>query len=248
MGNVTNRTGSIARDVRSLIARMPAWAEFGLIFLIAFVPPLIGNFRSALGRWIFHRVAHPHQYSDRGLAVLLIAEAVTLAVVYGIGRIRGWAKEVFRVQVTCRFTVVGLFLWLIILFATHLLYSFALTYGLYHPVIIVPGGTHETLTLPFVLVNSLTNPVFEEFLESGYVISAASKFGMWPAVLSSAVLRACLHLYLGDFQPVVVLATGIILGLTYWRWRQLWPLILAHALLDFFGLLHINVLHVLHII
>jgi membrane protease YdiL (CAAX protease family) len=247
MADEISRTRSIARDLRSLVARMPAWAEFCLIFLITFSWPLIANFRAVLGRWVFHRAAHRFEFRDRVLLHLLIIEAVTLAVVYGIGRIRGWATEVFRFQLTWRWTVIGVLLWLIIMIATDLLYSFAHAYGLYHPLPFL-GGAQVNPTLPFILINSLTNPVFEEFLESGYLIAAASKFGMWPAVLSSALLRACLHLYLGDFPAVVVLATGIIFGLTYWRWHQLWPLILAHALMDFFGLLHVNVLQSLHLI
>lgn len=177
---------------------------------------------------------------------LLIVEAVTLAVVYRIARIRGWASTVFRFQVTWRWTGGGLLLWVGTLFATHLLYSLARANG-YHPVMLLRVAQGD-VTLPFILAVSLINPVFEEFLGSGYVITMLSQFGMWPAVLSSALLRACLHLYQGDFQAVVIFALGVIFGLTYSHWRRLWPLIVAHALMDFLGLLHGNAVHPVQVI
>ncbi len=63
---------------------------------------------------------------------------------------------------------------------------------------------------------------------------------MWRAVLASALFRATLHTYQGLDGALSILAVGVIFGFTYWRWRQLWPLIVAHALLDFVGFLNLN--------
>ena len=125
-------------------------------------------------------------------------------------------------------------------------HAYARAHGIHpaaHPV--VPMGGR--LTLPFIVVNSATNPVFEEMLEAGYLISALHKFGMWPAILAGAFFRGFLHVYLGAPGALAVFATGVIFGLVYWRWRQLWPLIVAHALLDFLGLLHIDIIRWLHL-
>jgi membrane protease YdiL (CAAX protease family) len=35
-----------------------------------------------------------------------------------------------------------------------------------------------------------------------------------------------------------VFAFGLIFALAYWRWRQLWPLIVAHSLSDLLALLY----------
>jgi membrane protease YdiL (CAAX protease family) len=98
------------------------------------------------------------------------------------------------------------------------------------------------LAVVAVLVISIINPVFEELLETGYFIHPLQKFGMWPAVLASAAFRALFHLPFGINAVVNIFAFGLIFGFVYWRWRQLWPLIVAHSLLDmlafFYGRYH----------
>src|SRR5678816_3536152 len=65
---------------------------------------------------------------------------------------------------------------------------------------------------------------------------------MWPAVLASAAFRALFHLPFGINAMLSIFALGLIFGLVYWRWRQLWPLIVAHSLADmltlFYGSYH----------
>jgi membrane protease YdiL (CAAX protease family) len=40
------------------------------------------------------------------------------------------------------------------------------------------------------------------------------------------------HLQFGINAAVAVFALGMMFGFTYWRWRQLWPLVVAHVLAD----------------
>jgi membrane protease YdiL (CAAX protease family) len=56
---------------------------------------------------------------------------------------------------------------------------------------------------------------------------------MWLAVLASAFFRAGLHAFFGLTGVFIVLCVGVAFGLAYWRWRTLWPLLLAHSLMDF---------------
>jgi membrane protease YdiL (CAAX protease family) len=81
------------------------------------------------------------------------------------------------------------------------------------------------------------NPVFEEMIETGYFVRSLERYGMWGAVLGSALFRAFLHAHLGVNAIVVVFPIGLIFGFVYWRRRQLWPLVVAHALFDLCALL-----------
>jgi membrane protease YdiL (CAAX protease family) len=127
-----------------------------------------------------------------------------------------------------------------------LFHAYGRAHGI-HPETHASMSTGGGLTLPFIILNSVTNPLFEELLEAGYLISALHKLGMWPAILAGALIRAFLHAYLGASGAMAVLATGVIFGLVYWRWRQLWPLIVAHALLDFLGLMHVDIIRFFHL-
>ena len=89
-----------------------------------------------------------------------------------------------------------------------------------------------------VLLISIINPVFEEVLETGYFIHSLQRFGMWPAVLASAVFRGLFHLQFGINTALSVFVMGVVFGFTYWRWRQLWPLVFAHSLMDLLALFY----------
>ena len=49
----------------------------------------------------------------------------------------------------------------------------------------------------------------------------------------SAVIRLSYHVYQGPIILVSILPMGILFAWLYWRTKRLWPLILAHAVLDF---------------
>ncbi len=98
-----------------------------------------------------------------------------------------------------------------------------------------PAG--EPLALPTVLLSSIINPIYEETFVCGYVISALSgRTRAWQAVGVSIAIRVLYHLYLGTLGAVNAMLVGLVFGLWYaWKVR-LWPLVIAHAILDFIAL------------
>ncbi len=56
-------------------------------------------------------------------------------------------------------------------------------------------------------------------------------------MVASALFRTLLHACLGAYVFRDVFPVGLIFGFVYWRWRQLWPLFVAHAIFDAFALL-----------
>jgi uncharacterized protein len=104
-----------------------------------------------------------------------------------------------------------------------------------------PGAVHllpvaSHVSLPLLILTLAINPAFEEMIETGYFVRSLERYGMWGAVLASALFRAFLHAHLGVNAIVVVFPIGLIFGFVYWRWRQLWPLVVAHALFDLYAL------------
>jgi len=93
------------------------------------------------------------------------------------------------------------------------------------------------LTIPFILLISMVNPVFEESLECGYFFQVLERHGMWVTVLASAAFRSFLHANMGISGVVFLFVLGLLYGFVYWRWRELWPLIVAHGLQMLYALL-----------
>jgi membrane protease YdiL (CAAX protease family) len=88
-----------------------------------------------------------------------------------------------------------------------------------------------------MLLMALVNPIYEEVLQAGYFTYALQKYGMFPTVLASALFVTFLHSFKGIDAIVLVLPWRLVFGFCYWRWRQLWPLVFAHMIIDIQGLL-----------
>ncbi len=87
--------------------------------------------------------------------------------------------------------------------------------------------------LTYVLL-AAGNAVAEEVVVVGYFLTRLRQLGVGRAgrVASAAVLRGSYHLYQGFGAGLGNLVMGVIFGAAYERWRRLWPLVIAHFLLD----------------
>lgn len=88
--------------------------------------------------------------------------------------------------------------------------------------------------VPVLVLAAVANGVLEEVVMVGYLFSRFRDLGWsWLAVVAtSALVRGSYHLYqgFGGFAGNVLM--GVLLGLVYLRWRRVWPLVVAHSLLD----------------
>lgn len=86
------------------------------------------------------------------------------------------------------------------------------------------------LFLTFLFLNSF----YEEMAVSGYVITALSSRGALISIGASAFIRLSYHLYYGPIAAITLLPMGILFAFVYWKWRNLWPLVSAHTLINIF--------------
>lgn len=163
--------------------------------------------------------------SNVGLVAGVIGELAILAAVLGIGKLRGWSLATFGSRISWRGAGAGILLFVVTVVAMS---GVGLLVQTIHPE--QTSYSVAGIGLPVILLFSLINPILEEVLEAGYFIHSLKGFGMWPAVLTSALIRALFHWWQGINSLPTIFAMGLIFGLAYWRWRQLWPLVIAHAL------------------
>ncbi|HEY1961884.1 MAG TPA: CPBP family intramembrane glutamic endopeptidase, partial [Rhizomicrobium sp.] len=80
---------------------------------------------------------------------------------------------------------------------------------------------------------AIVNPLFEEVFVTGYVMTALKSNGNpWRAINASVLLRLLYHLYQGSLGVLAIIPMGLIFAVWYARTGRLWPIIVAHALLD----------------
>jgi len=89
---------------------------------------------------------------------------------------------------------------------------------------------------PTMVLVSLVNPVFEEVLLCGYLVTVLrERIGVSAAVNVSAGLRVFCHFYQGALGVLGIVPMALLFAWWYARTSRLWPLILAHALMDLAG-------------
>jgi membrane protease YdiL (CAAX protease family) len=220
--------------VKSFIRNLSAPAEFFLVVLVCFWWGIIGSAKQFVAH--LTHAAKPEQITNGLVLWVVIMQLLVMAFAFWVGRIRGWSLATFGSRLSWKGTGAGVLLFigttLAILFCVVL--TNVIAPGARNP--LHQGVTVSGLTLPFLLLLSLINPVYEEVMGTGYFIHSLQRFGMFPAVMASALFRTFLHSYKGLDAIVMILPMGLVLGFVYWRWRQLWPLVVAHVIFDLWSL------------
>jgi membrane protease YdiL (CAAX protease family) len=87
---------------------------------------------------------------------------------------------------------------------------------------------------PVLLLAAFQNALLEEVIVVGYLLLRLRQIGVGDrtAVGVSALLRGSYHLYQGFGGFAGNVAMGLIFGAVYRRWGRLWPLVVAHTLMD----------------
>lgn len=215
---------------REMIRRLPPGLEFLIVVVWAF------------GQFIFASILSigvpaESAYTNEALVSVLITELLQFAFLVWFLKVRGWTLEKFGLRVTWRTSAGGVLLavgTLAMFAAVQLLASYGVDMQaaerLYPKV-------SANLDLQVVFLTSVVNGAYEEIFVAGYIITVlAAARGVWTAVNVSTGIRLLYHLYQGTLGVITIVPMGLLYGYVFVRTRQLWPLVLAHILLDVTGL------------
>lgn len=222
--------------LHELIRRLPVSVEFLVVVTWAFGLPICVSILSVGSA----ELASAHKtYHNAGFVSTLVWELVQSLFLVWFLRIRGWTLQKLGLDVTLRGTVYGLVL---------LVLTYVLVLGAqFIAGLVAPADMQAAidryprpaadLDMHLVFLVSVVNGIFEEVFVAGYIISALTPVrGTWMAINVSTGIRLLCHLYQGALGVISVVPLGLLHGYVYSRTRMLWPLILAHILLDLVGL------------
>ncbi len=98
---------------------------------------------------------------------------------------------------------------------------------------------------PVSVLIAFQNGFLEECLVVGYILTRLRQLDVrpWGAILLASVLRGSYHLYQGYGGFAGNLVMGLVFGYVFLRWRRLWPLVIAHGLIDTVAIVGYPLLH-----
>jgi membrane protease YdiL (CAAX protease family) len=102
-------------------------------------------------------------------------------------------------------------------------------------VAVVPSELGDTWwRIPVLLAVAFANGWAEEVIVVAFLMTRLRQLGMSPVkvLVISSLLRGAYHLYQGFGAGLGNLAMGLVFGYVWQRTGRLWPLIIAHGLID----------------
>lgn len=214
-----------------MVKRLSEHAEFWIILLVAYGYPMVAGVAE------FWKTPSPEpvRITDADLLGLLAYELAAGLLILGFLRLRGIPWSGFRPPATWLDTLRGLGLFFGAIGAMWLAYAFAA--GLPSAAERLAAGRMEAAYgIPAAALIAVVNPLFEECINLGYVQSRLHSQGAAFAVGAALLVRLLANLDQGPHALVGIVPLGVLFGLYYWRTGRLWPVIVAHAVLEGTGL------------
>ena len=169
--------------------------------------------------------------SDNDAINVVVFEAISFTVAATILWARGWKPRDFQLRISWWFSIVGVALW-VVAYAADWIFSALVGNLVGGQNFVEQFAKSISLSLPVALLASIVNGAYEEFFMTRYLVDALSTHGAPVALGTSALVRLGCHLYQGPVGALSVIFIGVIFTLFYWRYREVWPVMIAHMLTD----------------
>lgn len=174
-------------------------------------------------------------FDDRRALTILGIELVCGTLAFLLLRARGWKLADLGLSVTLPRTLGGM---LLLIGSNFLITTIVLLVQSATGVNLDAVTSYETrLTWPVLIALTLVNPLYDELFIVAYNVEATKANGAAFAITLSTAVRFLCHLEQGPIATATILPLGLIFAFVYWRWRAVWPLVVAHAVMDFAGMI-----------
>jgi membrane protease YdiL (CAAX protease family) len=215
-------------------------AEFVVVILTAFGTFILTSLHVLLSGRAGEETGPLGFITSNQLYGIVIYELSIAPVVISILFLRGWRLADFPLGASRALTILGAGIavltvagdWVFTVVLRSLFANIRSAMDAYESVVPLGGPSFAS-----VVILSIVNPVYEEVFVCGYVIAALrERFGVTTAVNVSVLIRVLYHLYQGlDAFPFHAMY-GLIQAYVFAHTGRLWPLIVSHAILDFYAL------------
>jgi uncharacterized protein len=173
-----------------------------------------------------------YRLTSQGHFSIVIYETIALFAILYILKIRNWKVSDFNLEFTFKMIWVAILLILIRNIITNM------GYKLFELINVVDRSTIQHvqyglesnwISISLVIV---INSVYEEFLLIGYFFKRLEKYHPAVVIGLSMLIRLSYHTYQGWMSLFSIIPVGLVFGYYYFKYKKLWPVIIAHGLLN----------------
>jgi uncharacterized protein len=220
-------------EVIRRITALSAKSEFAIVTLSAF------GYFSFLSVYSAFNPSPLPPISQQGLQGLIIFESIVLLLLVLFLHLRGWAWKRVGISPSIKYTLIGLGLAGVIYLADVLVWIAVHDLGM-HPSY---AGSYAELSshglhIRSAIAVSIVNPLYEELFLCGDLVTALKeKYAEVTAVNISVGIRLVCHLYQGAIGVLSIIPFGLLVTWWYARTGKLWPILVAHAVIDLMSLM-----------
>jgi len=217
--------------MKQFVQALSGRAEFLIVILGSLGLSLLSNLQVVLDPAIADRLP---PFTNETLVSNVVYELFVLVWLGAFMRARGWTLERFGFAVTMRDTSIGVLLAIIVFCAVWLIDQ---ALGSAAPAMLESARRFDKvsgeLDLWTILLSSAVDSVFEELFVCAYVISALKEKRRDAFALNvSILLRVGCHVYQGVYGVLIGGALGLVFGYWYLKSGRIWPLLVAHFVLQ----------------
>jgi uncharacterized protein len=227
--------GLMIKEITKWIQQASPQFEFCFVILVAFGYPAI----SALS--VMNPQPRQVVMTGEDLVDVVLYEVVIALILGWFLFQRGWTLKQFSLRPSWKSSLVGIglipLIWLIY---GVVWYSLVLLFPELEAISRPEFFSATAMQLWQIILISIVNPIFEEIFVCGYVINFTQRLqSVWLGVEVSVCIRTLYHLYQPINGVVAIIIVGLVFGTLYARTNRLWPIVLAHGLLDLLPLLRL---------
>jgi uncharacterized protein len=210
-----------------------SYSEVMLVLFVALGNPIVASLMMLFDAGITSK--YSTLTSDR-LLYTCAYEIMVLSLTAFFLKRRGWVREDLYLDINWRLTVTGF-----VLAGCCILVTYSASYllpllGLKAAESVLQTGPHG-LDIAAILTVSVVNPFFEETIVVAYLMGAfLNPEAPTKAINISVGVRLLYHLYQGAAGVITIVPMGLLFSYYFYKKRKLWPLVLAHGIMDLVAL------------
>ena len=221
------------------IKTLSSKAEFFIVISLAFGYSII---MSAIIFINYFLSGASYQYSNSDIALVsnIIYQVLILAMIFSFLN----ARE-SNITLSNNFNIIKLLgICVILILSYYLFYYLFIIIATWSSSATINQTSNLTATkfslIPIILF-SASNGFFEEIIVVGYVIPVVTeRRNSFYGLNVSVFIRLLYHLYQGPVAALHIIPMGLVFGLIFIKYKNIWPLVIAHFVLDVIALLQFN--------